>query len=421
MHPADQICTVMKQIYDRGLTSLTGGNLSMMDEEGIIWVSPSGIDKGKLNREDIVKLLPDGSVEGIHKPTSEYGIHKKIYDVCPGMKAVLHAHSPALVSLSIAHQSPDTFLTLASLETCDNPGVAEYATPGTMDLAEEVGRVFEAGHEAVVLKNHAAFVGSRIDLFDGMKRLEQLEMTSRLQLCTGVVGRGKRLDRGAVHAYRESRKKPPEFEEAHIYSSREREKRRELATFAKRAYDKNLFTGKYGTLSVRVDSHTFLISPDDKDNAWMSESEFVSIHDKKAEMGKNPDKDWRLHEEIYRLHPEVQCIMMAAPAHITSYAVSGAVYPVEIAPESYGVLRKGYEFSFQEFIDVKPLAQTLSLSQPFALISNVGAIVVGPDMTLTFDKLEVAESSAWSLHMAAMGGMSIQPLTAGQLLLTDKN
>ena len=78
MHPAEQICTVMKRIYARQLTTLSGGNLSILDEEGIMWVSPSGIDKSSLTPKDVVQVLPDGSYIGHHKPTSEYLIHREI-------------------------------------------------------------------------------------------------------------------------------------------------------------------------------------------------------------------------------------------------------------------------------------------------------------------------------------------------------
>ena len=55
--PAVQLCECMKRIYNQDMTSLTGGNLSVLDEEGVIWVTPSGIDKGGLCPEDIVRIL----------------------------------------------------------------------------------------------------------------------------------------------------------------------------------------------------------------------------------------------------------------------------------------------------------------------------------------------------------------------------
>jgi L-fuculose-phosphate aldolase len=46
MHPRDQIIVVISRIYNRGFTTTSGGNISIMDENGNMWVTPSAIDKG---------------------------------------------------------------------------------------------------------------------------------------------------------------------------------------------------------------------------------------------------------------------------------------------------------------------------------------------------------------------------------------
>ena len=58
IHPADQLVMFMQRIYDKGLTTTSGGNLSILDEEGNIWITPAGVDKGTLNRNDIVCVKP---------------------------------------------------------------------------------------------------------------------------------------------------------------------------------------------------------------------------------------------------------------------------------------------------------------------------------------------------------------------------
>ena len=51
MHPRDQIALVMSRIYRRGLTTTSGGNISIIDENGDIWISPSGVDKGHYKQQ----------------------------------------------------------------------------------------------------------------------------------------------------------------------------------------------------------------------------------------------------------------------------------------------------------------------------------------------------------------------------------
>ena len=99
---------VISRIYRRGLTTTSGGNISVIDEQGDIWVTPSGIDKGSLTIDDIVCVKADGSIVGRHKPSSEFPFHKAIYAARPDVKAIIHAHPPALVSFSIVRQIPNT-------------------------------------------------------------------------------------------------------------------------------------------------------------------------------------------------------------------------------------------------------------------------------------------------------------------------
>ena len=100
LHPADQLCMMMERIYAFGMTTTSGGNLSIMDSDGDIWITPASIDKGTLTPDDIMQVKPDGTVIGIHTPSVELPFHKQIYEKRPDIKAVLHAHPPALVAYS---------------------------------------------------------------------------------------------------------------------------------------------------------------------------------------------------------------------------------------------------------------------------------------------------------------------------------
>ena len=105
-HPKDQITSIIKRIYQAGMTTTSGGNISIKDNEGNIWVTPSAIDKGSLTRKDIICVQPDGKIIGSHKPSSEFPFHKAIYERRPDIRAVIHAHPPALVSFSIVRKIP---------------------------------------------------------------------------------------------------------------------------------------------------------------------------------------------------------------------------------------------------------------------------------------------------------------------------
>ena len=98
MTPAEKIAYIMTRLYDNKLTTTSGGNLSIMDDDGVMWISPSGVDKAHLTADDIMWVTPDGVVHGKHRPSTEYPFHLAVLRSRPDLKAVLHAHPAALVA-----------------------------------------------------------------------------------------------------------------------------------------------------------------------------------------------------------------------------------------------------------------------------------------------------------------------------------
>jgi L-fuculose-phosphate aldolase len=123
MHPAEQIVLLINRIYKKQMTTTSGGNLSILDDEGDIWITPSGIDKGTLTTADICQIKPDGTVIGKHKPSVETPFHKCVYKARPDVKAVLHAHPHSLVSFSLVGQVPNTKIIPSPHLVCGKSGL----------------------------------------------------------------------------------------------------------------------------------------------------------------------------------------------------------------------------------------------------------------------------------------------------------
>lgn len=154
LHPADQLVMLMERIYQYGMTTTSGGNLSILDENGDIWITPGSVDKGSLSRKDIIQVKPDGTVIGIHKPSSEFPVHERIYRARPDIRAILHAHPPALVAFSIVRKIPETRLIPNFVEICGNVSIAPYDVPGSTGLSIKVTNEFQKGNNVVMLENH---------------------------------------------------------------------------------------------------------------------------------------------------------------------------------------------------------------------------------------------------------------------------
>lgn len=418
--PAELLCSVMKRIYYRDLTTLTGGNLSVTDEDGILWVTPTGIDKGALKPEDIVRVYPDGHTEGKHRPTSEYRIHHRIVLEHPEICAVLHAHPPALVTMSVLHELPDTKLTISAWEAVGEVGLSEYAFPGTIALVDCVAKTFAEGYRAAVLKNHATFLGSKTGLLDAYRRFEQLNRTAELQLNAATIGTLSSLTSREVADYRRNVKC---YNEQDFGVTDETDKMilRELAALSHRAEKKKLFSAMSGAISARLSDGRFAIISKDADRATATEDDFVRIEGDYCESGKKPDPSAALHQAIYSAHPEVQSVIVADPVSATAFAVCDCPFDVNIIPESYGVLRNASRFSFRAYLEEKQrIAEQLDLEHPFAIIENLGIVLVGPNPLLTFDKLEVADFTAQSIQQALRSKKEIKSMTPEQQREADE-
>src|SRR5215472_2239817 len=149
IHPRDEILQAIQRIYRYRMTTTSGGNLSIREESGDIWITPARLDKGSLRREDIVRVSPDGAVHGAHRPSSELPFHQEIYRTRPDLRGIAHAHPVALVAFSLVHQVPDTRLFHQARLVCGEAGFAPYELPGSQALGRTVARTFAAGYSCV--------------------------------------------------------------------------------------------------------------------------------------------------------------------------------------------------------------------------------------------------------------------------------
>lgn len=133
MHPTEQINVIIGRIYRSGMTTTSGGNISIRDENGNIWITPSGVDKGSLTAKDIVCIKPDGTVSGAHKPSSELPFHKAIYEARPELTAVIHAHPPAS-----SHSASRARYPTRTSSRRRATSAAKSATPGTAARAARI-------------------------------------------------------------------------------------------------------------------------------------------------------------------------------------------------------------------------------------------------------------------------------------------
>jgi L-fuculose-phosphate aldolase len=398
-HPRDQISEIIRRIYAAGLTTTSGGNISIIDNDGDIWVTPSAIDKGSLQRKDIVCVRKDGSVKGFHKPSSEFPFHKAIYEARPDIRAVIHAHPPALVSFSIVRKLPDTNIIPQARKVCGPIGYARYALPGGDELGTNIAAEFSKGFDAVIMENHGTVVGG-VDLKDAYVRFETLEFLARTILNARIVGEPVFLSDEQIQAFES--KVPadlPEMEQV-VYPADELSIRRNISELVRRACAQGLMISSYGTVSARWRGNDFLITPRNVPRWEMDLEDIVQVRDGKREPGKLPSRAIGILSQIYKENPDVNSIILTQAPNIMAFGVSDAGLDVRTIPESWIFLQDIPKVAFgHQFDEAETIAKAFSPGTPAIIIQNDSIIVTGDKLLQTFDRLEVAEFSARSLIM----------------------
>jgi L-fuculose-phosphate aldolase len=408
MHPAEQIRVVISRIYRRGMTTTSGGNISIRDENGDIWITPGSVDKGSLTTKDIVCVKTDGTVVGPHKPSSEFPFHKAIYGIRPHAKAIIHAHPPALVSFSITKQIPNTNIIPQAKNICGTIGFAPYDVPGSENLGKKIASEFRKHHEynAVIMENHGVVLCGE-DMMDAYQRFETLEFCARTLVNAKILGEPTYLTDGQIEQHEHSLPVDfPVFMNV-SYPPDERAIRSEIVTIVRRACDQGLMISSYGTVSVRWRGNDFLITPSGVPRWDIEPHNIVQIKNGMVEVGKIPSRSVALHQAIYQGNPKINSIILTQPPHLMGFCTSGTKFNVRTIPESWILLKDVPAARFgSQYENAQHIVDILR-SVPAVLLANDSVVVTGDSLLQTFDRLEVAEFSAKSLVMAnAIGTLS---------------
>ena len=409
MHPVEQINVIIGRIYKSGMTTTSGGNISIRDTNGDIWITPSGVDKGNLTTKDIMCVKNDGTVVGLHKPSSEFPFHKAIFESRPDISAIIHAHPPALVAFSIARVVPDTKVVPQAHNICGDIGFAPYGTPGSEDLGKKIANEFiKNPYKAVIMENHGVVLGGSV-MMDAYQRFETLEFCCRTIVNGGKLGKVNYLTDNQVASYvNHFPKNITHFMDVE-YPSDERALRSDMVNIIRRACNQGLMISTYGTVSVRWKNDDFLITPRDVARWDILSSDIVQIKNGMAEAGKTPSRSVALHQRIYQLNPHINSIICTQPVNLMAHAVSGTKFDVRTIPESWIFLQDVPSIEFGDlYDDIDRIANMFSTNRVL-LVENDSVFVTGDKLLNTFDYLEVAEFSANSLVMASGIG-PLQPI-----------
>ena len=180
-HEREQVAYFMRRLYREGLTTTSGGKLSCRAGEAHIALTPSAVDKGEMQADQVGILGLDGTNETpALRPSIESAMHLAIYRQHPRVQAIVHAH-PLTASFFCACTDPiNTHLTAEAYVILGEPVMTEYHRMGTPELAAAVADGVGRG-VCVLLRNHGVLTVGET-LLQAFDRLEVLEVAARQTL-----------------------------------------------------------------------------------------------------------------------------------------------------------------------------------------------------------------------------------------------
>jgi L-fuculose-phosphate aldolase len=187
------ICEIGKLCYQRFYIVGADGNISARLSDGTILITPAGAMKGFLEPQHVAHIDMRGNVvDGGPGASTERGIHIACYEERPEMKAVVHAHPPHAVAMTIAGIDmqapfiPEIVVTIGGIPT------ANFGTPGTPELAASIRSIVKCSDTLVMTHHGSVTLGA--NLLDAYKKLDMVEHTAKILYLAHSVGHAKPLD-----------------------------------------------------------------------------------------------------------------------------------------------------------------------------------------------------------------------------------
>ena len=186
-----------RRLYMRGYVSANDGNISSRISENTIIATPTGVSKGFMTDDMLIKLDLDGNVlEGGFAPSSEIKLHLAVYRRSNELRAVCHMHPPvssAFAAAGVPLDKPFLQETVISLGVIP---VAEYACPGTAELAEGAAS-FCLDYHGALLEYHGAVTWGN-SVMQALFRMESVEYAAMISMYSKMMGFTRTMDQEKI-------------------------------------------------------------------------------------------------------------------------------------------------------------------------------------------------------------------------------
>ncbi len=183
----EEVAYFMRRLYDKNLTTCSGGNVSLKLGTDKICITPSGLDKGRIQPEQIGIITLEGkNLTPELKPSIETSMHIAVHNMRPDIQAVVHAHPVTASSFTASEIKINTTLIAESAVILGTPIFTQYAKQGSSDLAKIVSAATAQGN-IIIMANHGVLTVGET-LLKAFDRIEVLEASAKITLYTQLLG-----------------------------------------------------------------------------------------------------------------------------------------------------------------------------------------------------------------------------------------
>ena len=174
-------------MYRSGLVSGTWGNISARIDETFMVITPSGMAYEGLNPDQMVVVNMDTlEHEGSLKPSIEAIVHADIYKNRPEVNGIVHTHSTYALTVATARKEIPPICEDQVQILGGSIRVADYAMPGTKEMALACVKALE-GRQGALIANHGA-ISCDISLAKAFIGSQIIEKTAMVYINSMAIG-----------------------------------------------------------------------------------------------------------------------------------------------------------------------------------------------------------------------------------------
>ncbi len=201
----NDIIEICKRVYANDWVASNDGNISIKISPNEVLCTPTGMSKGYLTPDQLVKVDMDGNkLEGSAlKESSEVKMHVDVYKHKKGTNAAVHAHPPYATAHAVAGIPLDQCVIPEIISSLGSIPLAKYGTPSTHEVPKNIRKHLQ-DYNAFLMENHGAFtIGA--DVYQAYYRMESMELFARISLLAQTLGNVNNISEENVRKIMEMR------------------------------------------------------------------------------------------------------------------------------------------------------------------------------------------------------------------------